>query len=407
MRHILALALAASLGLGLGTGAGDTAAAACSIDGLADDARLRDFRGYVSDADTGERLFTERGDTPAPTGSVLKVLTATAALEVLGGDYRLKTRVVEGKAAGTIVLVGRGDPTLSRVSSSFYPGAPTLSALAASVKRNYDGKIRQIVVDSSYWDDSDSWSRTWARSEQRIGYMSEVSALQVDGDRDNPGASTSHRSTNPAERAGRWFAEALGVPRARVVAGTARSGARTLGVARSQPLTRLIRTMLLTSDNSLAESIARVTSRVAGEDGSRASLRAVVASALAGRGLDTRGVRVYDGSGLSTRNRVSPKFVTELMRELPASVRSSLPVAGRTGSLAWRFTGASAVARGHVRAKTGWLETEYSLAGLVDAVDGSRQAFAFYAIGDGISSSATAALDALAAGVYRCGASLG
>ena len=57
-------------------------------------------------------------------------------------------------------------------------------------------------------------------------------------------------------------------------------------------------------------------------------------------------------------------------------------------------------------AKTGWLDTEYSLAGIVHARDGSEQAFAFYAIGPHVSASAKQALDALAAGVYRCGASL-
>jgi D-alanyl-D-alanine carboxypeptidase/D-alanyl-D-alanine-endopeptidase (penicillin-binding protein 4) len=415
-RRLAASLLAVTLGLGsaLAADGAPAVAAACSIDRLADDPRLASFSGYVSDAKTGEKLFSESGSTPKSTGSVLKLLTAAAAVEVLGNEHRMTTTVVAGTKPGTVVLVGGGDPTLSRVSNGFYPGAPRLATLARQVKKALHGqRVKKVVVDSSYWDDSDAWDPTWKRSEQRIGYHSEVSALQVDGDRNNPRASTSPRSTHPATRAGRWFAEALGVPNVRVVSGTAPEGAKRLGAVRSQPLSSLIRTMLLTSDNSLAETIARVTSIEAGASGSRRSLDSVVGAALARYGLNTSRIRVYDGSGLSTRNRVPAKFVTQLVRALrsgPSELRTvyrSMPVAGRTGSLAYRFTGSNAVARGHVRAKTGWLDTEYSLAGIVHARDGSQLSFAFYAIGRHVQPSAKVALDGLATQLYRCGSQLG
>ena len=53
-------------------------------------------------------------------------------------------------------------------------------------------------------------------------------------------------------------------------------------------------------------------------------------------------------------------------------VRDALPVAGKSGTLASRFSGANAVARGHVTAKTGWIDTAYTLSGFVDAADGTR-----------------------------------
>lgn len=399
-----ALALAGALGLLAATGgAGSPALAACSIDALAHDSRLASFSGYVADAETGATLFDDRGDVPASTGSVLKLLTATAALDVLGAKHRLTTKVVQGRKPGTIVLVGGGDPTLTRVSNGYYPRGGTLASLAAQLRGM---TVKKIVVDTSMWDDADAWDRTWKQSEQQIGYSSYVSALQVDGDRDNPHASVSHRSTNPAHRAGRWFAAALGKPRLKVVRGVAPVGAAKLAVVKSARLDTLLRFELLTSDGTLAESIARVTSLAAGGDGSRASLDRVVSTALQKRGLDTTGQRFYDGSGLSTRNAVSPRFVTDVLRDLPAKVAAGLSIAGRTGSLATRFTGGAAIARGHVLAKTGWLDTEYSLAGIVHARDGSEQVFAFYAIGPHVSSSAKLALDSLAAGVYRCGASL-
>lgn len=394
-RLIVALALLLSLSV-----TSPAAAADCSLAGLARDPRLASFSGYVAGAHGA--LWSRHGSSPRSTGSVLKLLTASAALKVLGADYRMTTRVVAGTKAGTVVLVGGGDPTISRVSNGYYPAAARLSTLAAKVKKALHGKkVTKIVVDASLWSQKDSWDTTWKRSEQRIGYLSETSALQVDGDRANPRAAVSPRSTNPARHAGRYLAKALGVPRVKIVTGTAPAGARSLGAVKSPKLSSLVRFMLLTSDGTLAESIARVTSLHAGGDGSAASLATVIPAALKYTGLDTSKLRIRDGSGLSTRNGVSAAFVSTLLARLPASVTSGLSVAGRTGSLASRFT--SSPARGHIRAKTGWLDTEYSLAGIVHARDGSTERFAFYAIGAHVKPSAKVALDALATRVYVCG----
>ena len=119
-----------------------------------------------------------------------------------------------------------------------------------------------------------------------------------------------------------------------------------------------------------------------------------------------------DGSGLSEFNAVSPLYVSQLMIAVAggaqhlAVVREGLPVAGQSGSLASRFTGDNAVARGSVYAKTGWIDTSYSLGGFVNAADGTQLTFAFYAIGDGIQDTAKAALDNLTTGIYRCGDNL-
>ena len=87
-------------------------------------------------------------------------------------------------------------------------------------------------------------------------------------------------------------------------------------------------------------------------------------------------------------------------------VRDALPVAGKSGTLSGRFTGANAVARGHVTAKTGWIDTAYTLAGFMDAADGTRLTFAFYAVGEGIKDDAKEALDTLTTAVYNCGNNL-
>jgi D-alanyl-D-alanine carboxypeptidase/D-alanyl-D-alanine-endopeptidase (penicillin-binding protein 4) len=397
----------------------------CSIGALAQDARLRDLSGSVLNADTGEILFDRGADQPVRTASVLKVLTASAALAVLGPDYRLTTRVVDGAEPGTVVLVGGGDATLSRLppgQESVYRGAAKLSDLAAQTVASYaaahpeDPAIREVILDASYWDPSDKWDPSWARSEQTIGYHSEVTALQVDGDRANPASVTSPRSTDPIARAGNAFAQALAVagnPGGTPVTSRGTAGPEgVLGEVTSQPLSTLISQMLLPSDNAIGEMLARVVSKNLGLDGSAASLTQAFRVALDGYGLPTSALTIRDGSGLSHLNAVPPSYITRLLvliadgEQSLQHVSQALSVAGQSGSLASRFTGPSSIARGAVAAKTGWIDTSYSLAGIVSAQDGTRLTFGFFAVGENIQGDARAALDILTAGVYTCGDNL-
>lgn len=387
----------------------------CSVAGLASDPRLMAFKGYVMNAATGEVLFSREGDVANRTGSVLKVLTASAAIAVLGPDYRLSTTVVDGATPGTVVLVGGGDPTLSAGGASVYVGAPKLSDLAAQTKAAYAKlhpgvPITKLVLDANYWNPADKWDPIWKRTEQTIGYHSEVTALMVDGDRADPSRATSPRSTDPVGRAGAAFAAALGGV-SDVSLGTAPS-ATAIATVQSQPLSTLINFMLQTSDNTTAEMLARVVSVKSGLGGSAASLQQAIPKALSTYGVPVDKLIIKDGSGLSEANGVPPEYIAQLMVKIQAGAQnlnvvfSSLPVAGKSGSLASRFTGANAIARGNVTAKTGWIDTAYTLGGVINAADGSVLTFAFYAIGDGIKDNAKAAIDSLTTGVFSCGDNL-
>jgi D-alanyl-D-alanine carboxypeptidase/D-alanyl-D-alanine-endopeptidase (penicillin-binding protein 4) len=90
--------------------------------------------------------------------------------------------------------------------------------------------------------------------------------------------------------------------------------------------------------------------------------------------------QMLDGSGLSRRNRTSTRDVVELLdgldeSDVGAEFRSSLAVAGRTGTLDERMR--STPARDRCRAKTGTLNGVSALAGYCDGQGGSRTAFAF------------------------------
>jgi D-alanyl-D-alanine carboxypeptidase/D-alanyl-D-alanine-endopeptidase (penicillin-binding protein 4) len=392
----------------------------CSVTAPASDPNLLTFQGSVINTATGEVLFDRNGATPSRTASVLKTLTAAAALSVLGPDYQISTKVYAGAKPGSVVLVGGGDPTLSALpdgQESVYRNAPKLSDLAAQVKAKLAQQasavpITDIVLDSSYWDPSDSWDPTWERSEQSEGYQPEVTALTVDGGRADPKAQDSPRSSTPIADAGAAFAADLGISGSEhITTGTAPTGAALLAEVKSQPVRSLIAYMLPISDNALGEYLARQTSKVAGNDGSSASLAQVIPAALTKYGLTATGVSVRDGSGLSNNNAVPAAFVAQLMAKIAAGqqnlniIYDALPIAGKTGTLASRFTGANAVARGAVNAKTGWIKTEYALAGVVHARDGATLAFAFYALG-AINSRTIPALDTITTAIFTCGNNL-
>ncbi|WP_144763561.1 D-alanyl-D-alanine carboxypeptidase/D-alanyl-D-alanine-endopeptidase [Curtobacterium sp. 9128] len=395
---------------------GPTALKTCSIAGVASAAGLGRFEGYVMNASTGQMLFSRNGDTAAQTGSVMKTLTTATALAVLGGDHTIPTTVTD-EGNGTIAIVGHGDATLSVGGATVYPGAPTLAQLAQQVKAKLgDTAVGTIVTDDTYWNDADAWDPTWPVSERTIGYQPEVTALMVDGDRANPAAATSPRSQDPVGRAGAAFRTALanagvvGAANAQIVK-RATTSQSVIAQVSSQPVSTLIGQMIPNSDNTLAEMLARISSRESGSDGSAASLTGVYQKALGSYGVDPSGIVIKDGSGESASNAVSPDFVAHLMVQVAAGAKGlgtlaqALPVAGQSGTLASRFTGANAVARGKVHAKTGWIDSANTLGGYIDAADGTRLTFAFYAIGSP-RAAALPALDAVTAAAYSCGNAL-
>ena len=90
----------------------------CSVSELEDAADILLLQAQVIDTSTGEVLFDRGSGSAARPASVMKLFTAAAALETLGPDYQVTTRVYQDiLEPGKIYLVGAGDPTLSRQES--------------------------------------------------------------------------------------------------------------------------------------------------------------------------------------------------------------------------------------------------------------------------------------------------
>ena len=230
----------------------------CSVAAAAADPRLATLQAQVVKASTGEVLYDRGGTTPSRTASVMKVLTSAAALSVLGPDHRATTTVVKGAEPGSIVLVGGGDVTLSRTPSgdeTAYPGAAHLDELARQVREAWaadpaNPPITKLILDASYFG-GEEWHASWAPAERELGYMSNITALMVDGDRDDPYTNTSSRSEDPIGRAGQAFADELGGV-GTIERGTAPAGAAPLGAVSSPTVAELVDKALIVSDNTVA-----------------------------------------------------------------------------------------------------------------------------------------------------------
>jgi D-alanyl-D-alanine carboxypeptidase/D-alanyl-D-alanine-endopeptidase (penicillin-binding protein 4) len=358
----------------------------------------------VIDADTGASLFNAGSALASAPASTNKLLTCSAALSVLPGTTRFVTRVVAGVTAGQIVIIGGGDPTLSAATvgqPTLYAGAARLSDLAAQVKgaevrAATTAPVTSIVVDDSLYSGPDV-APSWQPDDVPSNYGSAITALVVDGGR--PAGGGEIRSATPDLEAGQALANLLGVPTAAVTRGTAPVGALTLGTVQSAPMIDIIEQLLSESDNTLAEMIARQVAIAEHQPASFAGAVIGVRRALAAVGV-TIAPTLFDGSGLSANDRISPSELVAVLRTAllgthPALAQlvSALPVAGWEGTLATRYqVPPSAAAAGVVRAKTGTLTGVVTLAGILR--DASGRVLLFAVMTDHVPADGTAAAEA-------------
>lgn len=148
----------------------------------------------------------------------------------------------------------------------------------------------------------------------------------------------------------------------------------------SKPLSDLVVEMMKKSDNLIANALfksigAAYNKQSASWENSSAAVRAI----LQKNGVDTRGMVIVDGSGLSRNNQVSP---TQLVQILTAAYKDpaisslyeeALPVGGLSGTLKHRLGSRDII--GKVKAKTGSMHGVSSLSGYVEAHDGEVLVF--------------------------------
>ncbi len=202
--------------------------------------------------------------------------------------------------------------------------------------------------------------------------------------------------------------------RGRVKLGLTPSRARLLHVAQSDTFDIVLKRLNKLSNNFVAEMLLKAMgAEVRGAPGSFTRGIQVVESFLERDVGIPRGTYVMkNGSGLNDTNRFSATQLTRILQHmyrrfpLAPEYLSSLGIAGKDGTLKYRFEGSDAV--GRLRAKTGTLENVSALSGFVEAAGGEKLIFAMM-VNDypGRSGAVVRGLDALGAAVAASGSSLG
>ncbi len=137
------------------------------------------------------------------------------------------------------------------------------------------------------------------------------------------------------------------------------------------------------SNNMTAEQIVKTIAAVrSGTPGSHAEGLRLIRDFLDESGVNLQGVKLVDGSGLSRKNRMTTRAMTDLLTrmfsrfDIGPDFLSSLRVMGAYGVHSRRF--AKSAARGKVRAKTGTLSGLSTLAGYVESKSGTVFGYALF-----------------------------
>ncbi len=312
------------------------------------------------DAGTGTVLFAHNDTLPVHPASNEKLPVSWAALTRLGTGYRFTTEVAGvGRRAGPVwdgdlYLRSDGDPTLTSADV-----ARLAATLRARGIRRVTGRIRG---DESAFDKrrgAAGWKAYFVGGE-----TPPLSALVVDRAQGWPAVS-------PPLLAARALRKALVTRKIAVDGslglGTTPDDAVTLATDHSPRLAAIVRTMNRDSDNFTAEMLLKHLGTLDGRVGTSARGAAVVIDEMRAAHIPTAGVRLVDGSGLSSLDRVTAATLAAVIRaglenpDIRSAFVGSLAVAGRSGTLRARLPGLAGVVRG----KTGTTNLACSLSGIV------------------------------------------
>lgn len=346
----------------------------------------------------------------------------------------------DGTIHGNVYLKGDGDPSLSGRYLQGGPAAPINFLADQLVARGIKHVTGEVIGDASGFDDQripEGWLTRYLQS----GYAARVSALSLNenlvwvtispggGAKLEPATSAIPLMSNVRTVAGggarlsvrrstegtiavsgtigsrspprryvyvvedpaRFTTGALRsalVAKGIVVDGgirlaTTPSSATKIASVQSPTLDRIISAMNRESINHFAELLLRAAARGPERNvqGSVASGRELLRQFFANKvGADSSTLQVFDGSGLSTLDRVTPRSMVQMLSyahhaEWGPWFHASLPVAGESELLRRRMKGSPA--QGNLHAKTGTTNDVIGLGGYVTAADGEVIAFSF------------------------------
>ena len=153
------------------------------VDGIINSSSQRkvEYGVVILKAGTGEVVYEHNSRKAMVPASNMKVVVSAAALRELGADYEFKTKV--GVCGDTLAVIGGGDPLLGDEATDGKYGREDgwiLEDIAGRLKRRGLKKVKDIIVDSTIFDD-ERVHPNWPKEQLNRDYACEVSGLNYNG----------------------------------------------------------------------------------------------------------------------------------------------------------------------------------------------------------------------------------
>jgi len=295
---------------------------------------------------SNEVVYQDGASKPRKPASVLKIISTSAIALTLDTATVFKTAIYKTEKKGVFVIWGENDPWIT--SNAKYRDANKRAYMPALIKAAFasDKSLKKINLIYKGVNNSDIlYAKRALKRKSSVAYKPISKNVEV---------------------------ESLITEKIKEVS--------------SPPLHKMIRFALLYSDNVLSQRLAMLATGKNGYPLTRTGLNKMANDKISELGVDTTGMVLMDGSGLSGQNRVSAVTVSQLLLKVKSEPRlkviyDSLPVSGESGTLIGRYHSTAPQAVGLVRAKTGSIRNTVSLAGF--ATSGDKE-YVFVVIADGV-----------------------
>jgi D-alanyl-D-alanine carboxypeptidase/D-alanyl-D-alanine-endopeptidase (penicillin-binding protein 4) len=347
-------------------------------------------------------IYTKNDGKAVTPASNHKLLTAVAALDVLGPDTRLRTTVVSdaarngGVIAGSLWLVGGGDPLLATSAYidrfgeryGYRPPFTDIAQLAARIAAAGVTEIRGDVVGDDRRYDRERTVPSWPSRLITQGQVGPISALAVNDGftsfaRDPEVTTLNVASADPAQHAATVLVQELRARNVRVT-GVASSAAAPptaaeIAAIESPTMREIVAELLTLSDNNTAEMLTKEMGLKAMNQATTVAGVATIRAALERRQLPLDGVSFADGSGLDPNDKLTCRLVIDILTAFGPStdIGGNLPIAGKTGTLHDRYT--APPLQDKLRAKTGRLLNASAMSGYLTTAAQRTLTFAYIA----------------------------
>ena len=319
----------------------------------------------VSVADANGRLLADVNGTKARIpASNQKLISTAIALDRLGPDYRLTTRLWR-QPDGTLQITGEGDPDLDLAQLKRFAKL-ALGSGGSSGQASGPVAIQLVEEPQQRW-----WPPGWHWADRAEAYGAPVTRLALTSNALDMAVS------NPPSRLQKLLGQEIkrqgGSAAIRLVPVTTANTdtATLLHEERSVGMHGLLSLANTDSHNFTSEVLLR--QGTGSWELNQARQRAM--QWLSAQGLPMAGVNVVDGSGLDRGNRLTSRLLVALMLRMAQhpyanDYVASMAIAGQRGTLRnlWRGTELD----GRFRGKTGTISGVRSISGVLETPDGVR-----------------------------------